>query len=132
MIAQIMAGIAGVGVGCAIILAGIALYFTIPLIILEFRLSRERREQVGKWTDCGQIDRPCGACAHCGYTGRIERETCLFRNRVTVRQYCYCGITNMELTREQAFHKSDCAHWTPCAALAASKGERRAANESQD
>lgn len=117
MIGQIIAGIAGIIIGCAILLGGFALYIIIPELALQFRFWRERRQQVGKWTDCGQIDRPCGACAHCGYTGRIERETRFFRNRVTVRQYFYCGITNGELTREQAFHKSDCAHWTPCAML---------------
>jgi len=72
-----------------------------------------------------QIDRPCGACAYCGYTGQIERKKRSFpfgdKVKVTVRQYFYCGLTSQELTREQAFYESRCAHWKMCAQLEADR-----------
>lgn len=98
-------------------------------IIASFQSWRDRRKQVGKWMDCRQINQPCGACAHCVYTGEIKQKTRLFEKGLAVMQYFYCGITGKELTREQAFYKSDCAHWTPYIVLANTKQEPQSIKE---
>lgn len=84
------------------------------------------RWRAGRRTHDWKIDRPCGACAHCGYTGQVEwkKRPFFFGERATVRQYFYCGLTGQELPRERAFFESRCAHWEMCAQLEATRKEK--------